>query len=67
MPEGRGVSTTLKIYDILGREVATLINENLSPGTYEVEWKGSNYPSGVYFYRLIAGDFNQTRKLVLIK
>jgi type IX secretion system substrate protein len=55
------------IYDVLGREVATLVNEKLKPGTYEVEWDGTNYPSGVYYYRLVAGDFSETKKMVLIK
>jgi hypothetical protein len=57
----------LVIYDILGREIATLVNELLQPGTYEVEWDGSNYPSGVYFYKLITDDYTETRKMVLIK
>jgi len=64
---GQGGSTFLKIYDILGREVAALVNENLSPGTYEVEWNASNYPSGIYFYQLKSEDFNQTRRMVLLK
>jgi len=64
--EAEGV-VKLIIYDILGREVATLVNEKLSPGTYEVEWDASNYPSGVYFYKLTAGDFTQTKKMLLIK
>ena len=67
MPEGRGVFTTFKVYDILGREVATLVNEKLSTGTYEVEWNGSNYPSGVYFYKLETESFSETRKMVLLK
>ncbi len=58
---------TLKIYDILGHEIAALVNEKLSPGTYEVEFDGRNYPSGVYFYKLISVDFTQTKKMVLIK
>ena len=69
----------LIIYDILGREVETLVNEKLQPGTYEVEWSatggGSNYASGVYFYKLTASDpesssglyFVQSRKMVLVK
>jgi hypothetical protein len=57
----------LVIFDILGREIATLVNKPLSPGTYEVEWDGTNYPSGVYFYKLITSDFFETRKMVLIK
>ncbi len=57
----------LVIYDILGREVSVLVNEELKPGTYEVEWNASNYPSGVYFYKLISGVYSETRKMVLIK
>ncbi len=57
----------LIIYDILGREVANLVNEELNPGTYEVEWDASNYSSGIYFYTLTAGDYKETRKMVLIK
>ena len=57
----------LVIYDILGREVATLVNEQLKPGSYEVEWDGSNYASGIYFYRLISDEFVENKKMVLIK
>jgi photosystem II stability/assembly factor-like uncharacterized protein len=59
--------TKLVIYDILGREIATLVNEKLNPGTYEVEWDGTNYPSEVYFYKLFTNSFNQTKRMVLIK
>jgi photosystem II stability/assembly factor-like uncharacterized protein len=73
--EGRGVLARLVIYDILGREIATLVNEQLNPGTYEVEWDGSNYPSGVYFYKLSISDpsassgqgYFETKKMVLLK
>ena len=66
--EGRGVLARLVIYDILGREIATLVNEQLQPGTYEVEWDGSNYPSGVYFYQLsINNEQLATKKMVLVK
>jgi len=58
---------TMKVYDILGKEIETLINEKKSPGTYEVIWDGSAYPSGVYFYKLMAGDFTETKKMLLIK
>jgi hypothetical protein len=57
----------LSIYDILGRKIKDLVNENLQPGSYEVTFDGSNLPSGVYFYQLRVGDFVQTRKLVLLK
>jgi len=58
---------TLKVYDILGREVATLVNEEKPAGEYEVEFDGSNLPSGVYLYRLTAGEFRDTKKLLLLK
>ncbi len=58
---------TLKVYDVLGREVATLLNEQKSPGTYDVQWNASNMASGVYFYRLTAGNFIATKKLLLMK
>jgi len=58
---------TLKVFDVSGREVATLVNEELKPGTYEVTFDGSNLPSGVYFYKLTAGDFSETKKLLLLK
>ena len=57
----------LIIYDVLGREVAVLVNEQLSPGTYEAGWDASNYPSGVYFYKLTTDEYAETRKMVLIK
>jgi uncharacterized delta-60 repeat protein len=62
-----GAFVILKIYDILSREVATLVNEQLNAGTYEVVWDGSNYPSGVYYYTLKAGNYTATKKLVLLK
>jgi photosystem II stability/assembly factor-like uncharacterized protein len=58
---------TLKVFDILGKEITTLINEQLQPGVYEVEFNGSNLPSGVYFYRLLAGDYMAVKKMLLIK
>ncbi len=58
---------TLKVYDVLGREVATLVNEVEKPGRYDVRFDGSRLGSGVYFCKLTAGSFMDTRKLVLIK
>jgi hypothetical protein len=58
---------SLRVYDFLGREITTLVNEKLKPGTYEVEWDAINYPSGVYFYKLTSGDFSETKRLVLLK
>jgi len=60
-------SVKLIVFDVLGREVAALVDEQLKPGTYEVEWNASNYPSGVYFYKLEAGDYTQTKKMLMIK
>jgi hypothetical protein len=57
----------IKIFDILGREIATLVNEKLQPGSYEVTFDGSNLASGVYFYKLSAGNFTETKKLTLLK
>ena len=63
---------TLKVYNILGREVATLVKEYKQPGTYSVDFNvetrhASSLPSGVYFYQLIAGDFVKTKKMILLK
>jgi hypothetical protein len=57
----------LVIYDVLGREVTTLVNEQLKHGKYEVIWDASNYTSGVYFYRLVADDYIESKKMILIK
>lgn len=57
----------LKIYDVLGREISTLVHEKKQPGEYTVEWNAVNVPSGVYFYRLVAGDFVQTKKMILMR
>jgi len=59
--------TTLKIYNLLGKEVAVLVNETKTPGTYEVSWDAVNYPAGVYFYKLTAGNFSETKKMMLVK
>ena len=63
------VHVTLKIYDMLGREVATLVNENQKPGIYNYQFSINNYQlsSGLYFYQLKAGEFVQTRKMILMK
>lgn len=58
---------TLKVYDLMGREVATLVNEYKQPGIYEVKFNGSNLPSGIYIYKLTAGNFNASKKLILLK
>ncbi len=58
---------TLKVFDLIGREVATLVNEKEPAGSYQVHWNAANMPSGVYFYRLQAGSFTQTKKFILLK
>ena len=58
---------SLKIYDVLGNEVATLINKQLQPGSYGVEWNAANYPSGIYFYKLSSDAFTDARRMMLIK
>ena len=57
----------LKIFDILGREVKILVNEKLSPGIYEAKFDASMLPSGIYFYKLVAGNYYETKRMVLIK
>ncbi|MCI0448387.1 MAG: T9SS type A sorting domain-containing protein [Chlorobi bacterium] len=60
--------TSLKIYDVLGREVAALVNEQLNAGTYEVDWSADNFPGGVYFYSLyVNGSLIKSRKMMLLK
>lgn len=58
---------TLKVIDVVGREVTTIVNEDLPPGVYSKTWDASSVPSGVYFYRIMAGNFTETKKLLLVK
>ncbi|MBK7159407.1 MAG: T9SS type A sorting domain-containing protein [Ignavibacteria bacterium] len=58
---------SLKVYDLLGKEVAVLVNEKLSPGIYKATFNGSNFASGVYFVRMESGDFRDIKRMVLIK
>ncbi|MEW5799808.1 MAG: M1 family aminopeptidase [Bacteroidota bacterium] len=64
---GTSFQTFLRVYDLLGREVATLVNEQKQPGTYDVKFNGSDLPSGVYIYQLRAGGKTETRRMVLMK
>lgn len=59
--------TLLSVYDVLGREVTVLVEQQLQPGTYEADWDASAYPSGVYYYKLEAGSYKETKKMILIK
>ncbi|RJP71006.1 MAG: T9SS C-terminal target domain-containing protein [Ignavibacteriales bacterium] len=65
--KGEGARVRLKVYDILGNEVATLVNEEQPAGEYEVELDGSKFSSGIYFYQLKVGNFIETKKLLLLK
>ncbi|MEJ2196795.1 MAG: T9SS type A sorting domain-containing protein, partial [Ignavibacteriaceae bacterium] len=58
---------TLKIYNVVGEVVETLVNENLTAGNYKITWNAQNVPSGVYFYRLTAGTFKEFKKMMLLK
>src|SRR5205085_1713092 len=58
---------SLKIYDIQGKEVAGLLNEELKAGTFEIEWNASNYSSGVYLYKLVSADYSETKKMLMVK
>lgn len=64
---GWGVLVKLAVYDILGREAAVLVNEEMKPGSYSAVWNALNLPSGVYLYTLTAGEYRQTRKMILLK
>ena len=57
----------LVVFDVLGRKIETIVNEQLKSGTYEADFDGTNYPSGVYYYKLTSGDFTDAKKMVLIK
>ncbi|MBK8553215.1 MAG: T9SS type A sorting domain-containing protein [Ignavibacteria bacterium] len=59
--------TSLKIYDLTGKEIANLVNEMQTPGRYEVKFDGSNFASGVYFYKITAGNFSAVKRMFLIK
>ncbi len=65
--EGRNPNVTLKVYDTLGNEVVTLVNENQSAGNYEVEFNAKNISSGVYFYTLSTQNYSETKSMVLLK
>jgi hypothetical protein len=58
---------TLKIYDILGKEITTLVNEIKTPGNYIIDFNGQYLSSGVYFYKMNSGDFSDVKRMLLIK
>jgi hypothetical protein len=57
----------LSVYDVTGREIVLLLNGDLQPGKYEIDWNASSFASGVYFYRLIYGKFSDIKKMIMIK
>jgi hypothetical protein len=63
----RTEQVVLKVYDVLGREVTTLVNDVLSAGTHSVRWDAGSVAGGVYFSKMQVGDFVETRKMVLVK
>lgn len=62
-----GQTVLLTIYDILGRKIKTMVNEKLKPGTYEVDFEGSGYSSGIYFYTLQTAEYTMSKKMILSK
>jgi hypothetical protein len=62
-----GQFVSLKVYDLLGNEIAILINEEKAAGNYEVDFIAANLPSGIYFYKLQAGNFVETKKMILLR
>ncbi len=72
IPDGQNNFVTLRVYNVLGSEIATLVNEVKPAGSYEAEFnsidsQGRPLPSGIYFYKLTAGSFSQTHKMILLK
>jgi photosystem II stability/assembly factor-like uncharacterized protein len=57
----------IKVYDILGKEITTLLNEYKQVGTYKIEFDASNLPSGIYFYRMLSGSYSETKKMILLR
>jgi hypothetical protein len=64
---GKRTYVTLKIFDVIGREVATLVNGWVEPGEHHAIWKAGGVSSGVYFYKIVAGNFVQTKKMTLVR
>jgi hypothetical protein len=64
---GKGGMLVLKVYNILGKEIETLVNEKKSLGTYEITFDGNRFASGVYFYTLFIDKFSETKKMLILK
>ena len=72
LEQGRGVNVNLTVYNILGQKIQILVQKSQTPGAYSVRWNGMDesgqtVPSGIYFYRIQAGPFESTRRMVLLK
>ena len=65
LPEAQNVKLT--VFDVLGREVISLVNEHRNPGVYEVNFDASELSSGVYFYRLVTDNFSDTKRMLLVR
>ena len=66
-PEWNSGIVSLKVYDVLGIEIAGLVNEEKLPGVYEITFDATDLPNGIYFYRLQAGTYSETKKMILLK
>lgn len=67
IPAGNNNNSRLVIYDAMGREIETLLDKALTAGVYEIEFNATEYSSGIYFYKLTAGSFSETKKMILVK
>ena len=65
MPEH--INVQIRVYDLTGKQVASLINKPQSPGYHSINWNADNHPSGMYFVKMIAGEYINTQKLILVK
>ncbi len=64
---GKNNFVKIIVYDVTGKQITTLVDENFAPGSYEVDFNGENYSSGVYFYRMITNDYSEVKKMILVK
>jgi hypothetical protein len=64
---GKNNFVKIAVYDVTGKLVTTLVDENFAPGTYETDFNGENYSTGVYFYRMVTNDYSEVKKMILVK
>ena len=67
LDEGSSVVKPVDFFDVLGREVELLVNQELQAGSYKIDWNADNFPSGVYFYRLETENYVMTKQMILVK